>query len=114
MKERKKEFGKFPLKMSNFSIFFPSDQKNRFGSGRKVPGSKPGRPLIYCGSKVSSGRVGSGPISNVYIFSYSFIILYFLKLKMNNKFVKSYLFSVVLHYLDEDQKIVGLNSGIPM
>jgi len=23
-----------------------------------------GRPLIYCGSKVSSGRVGSGPISN--------------------------------------------------
>jgi len=25
--------------------------------GRKVPGSKPGRPLIYCGSKVSLGWV---------------------------------------------------------
>jgi len=37
------EFGKFPLKMSN--------------SGRKVPGSEAGRPLIYCGSKVSSGWV---------------------------------------------------------
>jgi len=51
------EFGKFPLNMSNFSIFFPLGQKNCFGSGRKVPGSKPGRLLIYCGSKVSSGRV---------------------------------------------------------
>jgi len=25
---------------------------------QKEPGSKAGRPLIYCGSKVSSGRVG--------------------------------------------------------
>jgi len=58
------EFQKFPLKMSNFSIFFPSGQKNLLWSGRKVPGSKPGQPLIYCGSKVSSGRVGSEPISN--------------------------------------------------
>jgi len=40
------EFGKFPLKMSKF-----------FRSGQKVPGSKVGRPLIYCGSKVSSGQV---------------------------------------------------------
>jgi len=32
-----------------------------FGSGRKVPRSEAGRPLIYCRSKVSSGRVGSGP-----------------------------------------------------
>jgi len=46
------EFGKFPLKMSNFSIFFLL--------GQKVPRSKAGLPLIYCGSKVSSGRVGSG------------------------------------------------------
>jgi len=50
------EFGKFPLKTSNFSIFFPSGQKNLFGSGQKVPGSKLGWPLIYCGSKVSSGQ----------------------------------------------------------
>jgi len=62
------EFGKFPLKMSNFSIFFPSDQKNLFGSGQKVTGSKVGQPLIYYGSKVSSGRVlvESGPISKFY------------------------------------------------
>jgi len=44
------EFGKFPLKMSNFSFF-------SLRVGRKVPGSKLGRPLIYCGSKVSLGRV---------------------------------------------------------
>jgi len=49
-------FENFP-KNVNFSIFFPSGQKNCFGLGRKVPGSKLGRPLIYCGSKVSSGQV---------------------------------------------------------
>jgi len=49
------EFGKYPLKMSNFSIFFPSGQKTLFGSGQKIPRSKEGLPLIYCGSKVSSG-----------------------------------------------------------
>jgi len=52
-------FGKFPLEMSNVSIFFPSGPKNLFGSGQKVPGSKADQPLIYCGSKVSSGLVGS-------------------------------------------------------
>jgi len=51
------EFWKFPLKMSNFQFFSLRVKKNCFGSGRKVPGSKPGRPLIYCRSKVSSGRV---------------------------------------------------------
>jgi len=43
------EFGKFPLQMSKFSIFFSSSQK--------VPVSKEGQPLNYCGSKVSSGCV---------------------------------------------------------
>jgi len=51
------ESEKFPLKMSNVSIFLPSGQKNLFGLCRKVHGSKVGRPLIYCGSKVSSGQV---------------------------------------------------------
>jgi len=51
------EFQKFPLKMSNFSIFFLLGQKNCFRSGQKVLGSKPGRPLFYCGSNVSSGQV---------------------------------------------------------
>jgi len=54
------KFGKFCLKTSNFQFFSLRVKKNCFGSGQKVPGSKPGRPLIYCGSKVSSGRVGSG------------------------------------------------------
>jgi len=51
------EFEKFALKMSNILIFCPSDQKKspRVGSeSTRVRGS---RPLIYCGSKVSSGRV---------------------------------------------------------
>jgi len=51
------EFGNFPLKMSKFSIFFPSDQKNLFGSGQKVPGLKAGWPLIYCRSKLGSDWV---------------------------------------------------------
>jgi len=58
------ELQKFPLKMSNFSIFLLWVKNNCFRSGQKVPGSKPGQPLIYCRSKVSSGRVGSGPISS--------------------------------------------------
>jgi len=33
----------------NFFIFFPSGQTNLFGSGRKVPRSKAGQPLLYCG-----------------------------------------------------------------
>jgi len=41
--------------MSNLSIFFTLGQKNLFESGRKVPGSRAGQPLIYCWSKVSSG-----------------------------------------------------------
>jgi len=53
-------FGKFPHKMSNFSNFFPLGLLNLFESSQKVPGSKAGGPFIYCGSKVSLGRVGSG------------------------------------------------------
>jgi len=52
----------FPLKCQIFSLRI---KKNLFGSGQKVPRSKAGRPLIYCGSKVSSGRVRSGPITTV-------------------------------------------------
>jgi len=53
-------FGKFPQKISNLSISIcPLGQKNLIGSGQKVPVSEPGRPLIYCWSKVCSGRIGS-------------------------------------------------------
>jgi len=45
-------FGKFPIKILNFSIFPPQVKKNIFGSGKKLPGSKTDLPLIYCGSKV--------------------------------------------------------------
>jgi len=44
-----------PKKMSNFSLFFPS--------GQKVLGLKAGQPLIYCGLKISSGRIRSRPTS---------------------------------------------------
>jgi len=57
----------FVLGLENFpqkSQFFPSDhKKNLFRSGQKVPRSKTGWLLIYCRSKVCSGRVSSGPIS---------------------------------------------------
>jgi len=50
----------FPQKYQIFHIFPLRVKKNLFGSDQKEPGSKAGRPLIYCGSKVSSGSVGSG------------------------------------------------------
>jgi len=53
-----------PKNVTLFNLFPFDPKKNLFGSGQKVPRSKPGRPLIYCGSKVSSGWVGSGPISS--------------------------------------------------
>jgi len=56
-------FGNFPLKIPNFSIFCPADQKNIIGSGQKVPGSQPGWAFLFTlGQKYV--RVGSGPISN--------------------------------------------------
>jgi len=55
-------FVKFPLKMSNFSIFSPSDQRNLFESGQKVPGSK--STLVKGGSAsyilVVKSKLGSG------------------------------------------------------
>jgi len=57
------EFGKFPLKIPIFLYLSFWVKKNLIGSGQKVPGSEPGRSLIYCGSKVCSSRVGSWPIS---------------------------------------------------
>jgi len=51
-------FGKLPLKTSNFSIFFPFDQKNLFGSGQKVPGVKGGLAsyLLRVKSKLGAGQ----------------------------------------------------------
>jgi len=46
----------FPLKCQIFQ-FLPFGSKNLYRLGRKVPGLKAGQPLIYCGAKVSSGRV---------------------------------------------------------
>jgi len=47
-------------KISQFFNFFPSVHKNLFGLGQKVPGSKTGWPLIYCGLKVMLG-LGQSP-----------------------------------------------------
>jgi len=43
--------------MSFFVIFSLRIKKDLFWSGKKVPGSKGGQPLIFCSLKVSSGRV---------------------------------------------------------
>jgi len=52
---------KFSPKNINFFHFYPSGQKDLFGFGQKVPGqsrgTKPGQPLLYCGSKVCSSQV---------------------------------------------------------
>jgi len=60
-----------PLSLENFPQitnfqFFPLGQKNLVGSGQKISGSKMVGTLIYCKSEdARSGRVGSGPISNI-------------------------------------------------
>jgi len=51
------KFGKFPLKMSNFSIFSPSGQKKLLRVGSESTRVRAGSASYYCGSKVSSGRV---------------------------------------------------------
>jgi len=53
---------KISPKNVKFFNLFPFGSK-KISSGQKVPGSKVGRPLIYCGSKVSLGQVRSRPIS---------------------------------------------------
>jgi len=47
------EFGNFPLKIPNFSIFTLWFKKNYLGQVKGYPG----QPLIYCRSKVSLSRV---------------------------------------------------------
>jgi len=65
------EFWKFPLKMSNFSIFFPSGQKKMLPVGSESTRVKAGSAsyLLRVKSKLGLGwvgscLVGSGPISN--------------------------------------------------
>jgi len=56
------EFGKFPLKMSNFSIFYPSGQKKLLRVGSESTRVKAGSAsyLLRVKSKLGSGRVESG------------------------------------------------------
>jgi len=56
------EFGKFPLKTSNFSIFFPWGQKKLPRVGSESTRVKAGSAsyLLRVKSKLGSGRVGSG------------------------------------------------------
>jgi len=44
---------KIPPENTKLSV---SVERSISGLGQKVPGSKAGRPLIYCGSKVCSGQ----------------------------------------------------------
>jgi len=61
------EFRKFPLKASNFSIFYPSGQKKSLQVGSESTRVKAGSAsyLLRVKSKLGSGRVGSGPISSI-------------------------------------------------
>jgi len=65
------EFGKFPLNMSNFSIFYPLGQKKSLQVGSESTRVKAGSAsyLLRVKSKLGSGRVGSWPISSLYTFN---------------------------------------------
>jgi len=56
------EFGKFPLKMSNFSIFSLQIKKISSGQVGKYPGQRRVGLLLTAGQK--KARVGSGRISS--------------------------------------------------
>jgi len=74
------EFQKFPLKTSNFSIFFPSDQKICFGSGRKVSGLA--SYLLRVKSKLGSGQSPSLVyMKNNFLCTKKIEMLDFLKMK---------------------------------
>jgi len=55
------EFGKFPLKMTNFSILFPSDQKKSLWVGSESTRVEGGSAsyLLRVKSKLGSGWVGT-------------------------------------------------------
>jgi len=55
------EFGKFLLKMSNFSIFFPSGKKIMLGQVKKYPGQRRVGLLFTAGQKYAQVRSGQGP-----------------------------------------------------
>jgi len=53
----------FPLKIPNFSIIFPSVQKNLIGLSKKVPGSKMGQ--LECVAKPFSKIVPSSSLPKI-------------------------------------------------
>jgi len=59
------ELRKFPLKMSNFSIFYPLGLKKSFRVRLKSTRVKGWSASYYCGLKVSSGRVRAHPSMGV-------------------------------------------------
>jgi len=68
------EFGKFPLKMSNFSIFFPSGQKKLLRVGSESTQVKAGSAsyLLRVKSKLGSGRV----MAHLYCLLYFLVKFY--------------------------------------
>jgi len=74
------EFGKFPLKMSNFSIFSPSDQKKSLRVGSESTRVKGGSSsyLLRVKSKLGSGQ---GPS-----LEKTLIVNFFEVLKSNQEF----------------------------
>jgi len=78
-----------PENVKFFNFFHLGSKK--ILSGQKVPGSKDDRPLIYCGSKVSSGWVGSGPIST-YVWHCKLLLPYYI-------YVHMYRLSLIAHMI---------------
>jgi len=74
------------------SAIYGLREKNLFGSGQKLPGSKAGQPLNYCGSKVSSGQVRSQGPSLINLHSYLSLICC-----LNNFFMIGLFISVFIH-----------------
>jgi len=59
----------FPKKCQIFQFFSYPVKKNLFRLGQKESRSKAGQPLIYCGLKVSLGRVASGHFSSLHYYN---------------------------------------------
>jgi len=89
------EFGKFCLKMLNFSIFFPSDQKKSLWAGSESTRVEGGSAsyLLRVKSKLGYSQVRSGPISNMISTS-----LHSIRGKLENKCASNFSMHIICVY----------------
>jgi len=102
------EFGKFPLKMTNFSIFFPSDKKKSLQAGSESTWVEGGSAsyLLWVKSKLGSGQGPSLNFKHSKISSWInplqifLLILMFIRLNLKVIHLFAIGFALINHFYD--------------